>query len=157
MTRRPALKSLIRRSQSAGELLGAASPECSIMIPIRVRDWLPRSISNETGRPRRRRRQINAAISTRAILNRRTIVTTTTKMGERQTGSLEVVEAAFTRPLSCGTEHHRCSFELESKTVNRSVSVHLFATIGSATTLFAMSSSLSRWCTSSAIQSTRKF
>ncbi|MGB1785656.1 MAG: putative selenium-dependent hydroxylase accessory protein YqeC, partial [Ilumatobacteraceae bacterium] len=32
-------------------------------------------------------------------LNRRTIVTTTTKMGERQTGSLEVIEAAVTRPL----------------------------------------------------------
>lgn len=32
-------------------------------------------------------------------LNRRTIVTTTTKMGERQTGSLEVIEAPVTRPL----------------------------------------------------------
>ena len=32
-------------------------------------------------------------------LNRRTIVTTTTKMGERQTGSLEVIEAPFTKPL----------------------------------------------------------
>ena len=32
-------------------------------------------------------------------LNRRTIVTTTTKMGERQTGNLEVIEAPFTEPL----------------------------------------------------------
>ena len=32
-------------------------------------------------------------------LNRRTIVTTTTKMGERQTGMLDVIEAPFTRPL----------------------------------------------------------